>query len=235
MKQALLIYLLSFLPLSAIELDPDGNKIKEGYELYKKGDFASALKKYDAVDMNDGRLNYNKGTAYYKKEEYDAAIKEFKQALGKSGNNDLKKKAYYNLGNSFQKKGDKKNAASSYIESLKIDPDYKLAQKNLDLLNKKKEDKKDSTDQQNNKENQSNKQDKDNQEQKNKDSKGKKKDGKNGNDDEKAKGKDKTQKMTPEEKLKQETLDRIFKSSNPEDINRRKFEPEYGKKSTNFW
>jgi len=216
-KLVLLLFFTISFSLHAVELDPDGNKVKRGVNDYKEGKFESSLNEFRSVEKkNDPRLDFNQGTAYYKLGEYDKAIEKFSNSL-KTQDKELRKKALHNLGNSYYKQGNKRKAAESYIESLKVDPDYLPPRKNLEILNKKEkdEDKEDKN------------QDQKNQDQKNEEQK---------QNSSSAQGKkDNHREKDRQEQLKEEAMDRIFKSGNPEKINHKKVKPEYEKIPEKFW
>jgi len=69
-----------------------------------------------------------RGTANYKKGEYEKALKDFKQAKGAD--------ARYNEGNALAKMGKYKEAIEAYDEALKLQPDMDDAKKNKSSVKK---------------------------------------------------------------------------------------------------
>ncbi len=79
----------------------------EGEDAYNRGDYIAASEYYSEkllASADDPKLNYNFGAAAYKNNMFDDAITSFSKAL-ESNNIDLQKKAYYNRGNSYYRKG----------------------------------------------------------------------------------------------------------------------------------
>jgi tetratricopeptide (TPR) repeat protein len=65
--------------------------------------------------------------------DYDGALDHFRGAL-RSGDRETQKKALFNAGNAYMKKGDFRAAAGAYMDALKIDPEYAPAKKNLEYM-----------------------------------------------------------------------------------------------------
>ncbi len=79
----------------------------EGEEAYSQENYIAASEYYSQrlqAAPDDPKLNYNFGAAAYKNNMFDDAIASFSKAL-KSNNVDLQKKAYYNRGSSYYRKG----------------------------------------------------------------------------------------------------------------------------------
>jgi Ca-activated chloride channel family protein len=100
--------------------------VKNGNRYYNKGHYDLAVEKYaEALDKDaeSDIVNYNMGTALYKKENFDQSIEHLQKSL-LTEDKALKEKVYYNLGNAFYRKGltleDEKNdsAISAMEESL---------------------------------------------------------------------------------------------------------------------
>ena len=79
----------------------------EGEQAYNEGNYIAASEYYSQKlekSPDDPELHYNFGTAAYKNNMFDDAIASFSRTL-ESNNIDLQKKAYYNRGNSYYRKG----------------------------------------------------------------------------------------------------------------------------------
>ncbi len=222
-----LCLLFSFNTAYAIDLDPDGKPIKEGIERYSYNDFQGALENFSEAEKNfkeDARINFNKGTAYYKLNDFENAKKSFEKSISTEDKN-LKANSFYNLGNTYSKLNDKKNAIKSYMNALNENPNLSEARKNIELLNKeedkdKKKDKQDDKDQEQNKDK--------NQNEKSKDQK--KKQNKNGEDDKSDKN------QTPENKgLTKEEAEKILEQLGKDKINRKKTDQGRNESSEIFW
>ncbi len=150
-------------------ISPDANAglldfldLKEAKEAYEAEDYEKSAKIYakHAKDTNNSESFYNKGNSLYKQENFDAAIKSYKQA--KFDDNRSKASTLANIGNSYIKQAKEKSleeALKAYEESLKYKED-KEVRENLEAVKKELE-----------KQKQENKQKKDDKSQENKDKK----------------------------------------------------------------
>lgn len=132
----ILIFFFSHGVLSAFELDPGGSRVEEGAERYEQGDFRDSLKRYQEAEPyfpEDARLEFNRGAAEFKSGNVAKAIRHFEKSAA-SSDPELQWRSRYNLGNSYKKIGDRKRAAEEYIKALKLNPNLKEAQKNLEYL-----------------------------------------------------------------------------------------------------
>ncbi|MBW2112640.1 MAG: VWA domain-containing protein [Deltaproteobacteria bacterium] len=178
---------------------------------YARGDYALSAKEYRKEvkrSPDDAQLQFNLGTAAYKDKKYQEALTAFRTAL-KTSEIELQNKAYYNMGNTLYREGEKtvkkspqdtikrwEASIKAYEGALKLNPDDKDACFNLEFVKKKLETlkKKQKQNKKNNKKNQKNKSCKANTGNRDKDKKknrsGKKKDqdSKQANNREKAKG-----------------------------------------------
>jgi Ca-activated chloride channel family protein len=120
-------------------LDPYKDAIDEGNNKYSNGNYTEADSLYDnAIDYLPSEnerpyVEFNKGSAKYKAEDYEGAIDQFKRALN-TDNEELQKFAFFNLGNAYYQKGEKELALESWMNALKIDPEYTKAQMNIEKL-----------------------------------------------------------------------------------------------------
>ncbi|MCM8796516.1 MAG: tetratricopeptide repeat protein [Candidatus Omnitrophica bacterium] len=115
--------------------------VREANRLYRQGKLDEALQRYNAasVAMPDSDVvNFNIGTAYYKKQDYQKAIEFFTKALT-SEDRKLEADSLYNLGNSKYKLGKLKENTdlSGTVALLRESLDYykravELDQKNTD-------------------------------------------------------------------------------------------------------
>ena len=115
----------------------------DGLESYKQGKYDEAFSAFDEQlkkNPSSPELNFNLGTASYKKKEYSKALGAFSNALV-TKDPDLKTKAEYNFGNTlFQQAGTKeqipdkigalKNAVQHYDSALLINPKHEEAKEN---------------------------------------------------------------------------------------------------------
>jgi tetratricopeptide (TPR) repeat protein len=80
-------------------------------------------------ELVPGRLNL--GSALYKQDKAEEALREYEHALVKAEAKDMKSQALYNMGNAFMKDQRYQEAVKSYIESLKLTPGDQDAKYNL--------------------------------------------------------------------------------------------------------
>ena len=236
-KIVLLVTILFSLPtLFAFDVDPIGKNVKEGVERYKQQDFQGSLESFNLAEnqsKEDDRLSYNKGTSYYKLNDYKLALKYFeKSAL--TSDKDLKLRSLYNKGNTYAKLGDKKNAIKSYMDALNTDPEFLPARKNLELLSQKENKDKQDQKQDQDKQNDSDKNEKEDKEQDKKNSSANNKKDKSGK--EKQKEQDSQEKPTESNKqITKEEAERILESAKQNKINRKKMSQRQPERNEIFW
>lgn len=157
-----IIFILILCFSQAAWIDPFRDEVSKGNSSFEADDFDSALKHYDQSGLyapdekKRSMLSFNKGAAEYKKGNYQQSIEYFKDSIN-SGDAAVQKKAYFNMGNSYVHLKQYAEAFDSYSKSLKIDPDYEKAKKNIEYLIQNREDKSGSSS-----DNKDNKDDKDN-------------------------------------------------------------------------
>lgn len=213
-KIAALIYILHF-PVYGIEIDPEGAAVKRGLQEYQEGKFSEALDEYESIQKEDPRLDFNKGTAWYKQGNYEEAIRSFKKSLDQAKEKELIEKNLYNLGNSYYRAGDTRESARHYAETLKQNPEHEQARKNLEIIKKIRNQQK---------QNQQKNDPQDNQDKK--DGNNRENPGESGQNDKKG---EKRGDSTREE------IKKMLESGEHERIKRKKNRPEYGKESRIFW
>jgi Ca-activated chloride channel family protein len=110
--------------------------IGRGKEAYTKEDYKGALKEFQEAQVDSPQrfdLIYNTGNSYYKTNQYKEADTLF-SSVSESQNRNLKKKAFYNRGNTAYRQGKLMEAVDDYQKALKIDPKDKDAKYNLDFV-----------------------------------------------------------------------------------------------------
>lgn len=124
--------------------------IDSGNKSWLAGDYDKAIKKYDeaAVDKPESPYVYfNRGTALYKKGDYKSAIEAFEKAALKSKEPEMEAKSRFNLGNCTYREAERqmdsdlkkaleycRKSILHYQESLKLDPDFKEAAENIEIV-----------------------------------------------------------------------------------------------------
>jgi len=133
----LIILVFSFIQTAWI--DPFKDEVTRGNRSYEAEDFDSAIEHYDNSERfvpdekRRAMLSFNRGAAEYRRGNYEKGIEYFNESL-KSGDRDVQKKAWYNMGNSHLQLKDYDKAFDSYVKALKIDPAYEKAKKNIEYL-----------------------------------------------------------------------------------------------------
>jgi len=97
--------------------------------------FQKALKTKENIEPENQALIYNAlGYAYFTQEQYELAIRNYKEALKLNPNYVI---ALNNLGNIYEKKQMAAKALETYTQTLAIDPQNKTAQRRAQSLQKR--------------------------------------------------------------------------------------------------
>lgn len=97
--------------------------------------FQKALKVSDKIEPENQALIYNAlGFAYFAQEQYDLAIRNYREAIKLYPEYAI---ALNNLGNVYEKKQLISKAVETYGETLKIDPNNKTAKRRFESLQKR--------------------------------------------------------------------------------------------------
>lgn len=108
--------------------------VNDGNSQYKDQKYSDAEISYRKALEKDQQLvpgHLNLGSALYKQDKADEAIKEYENALMKAESKETKSQAYYNMGNAFMKSQRYQEAVKSYVESLKLNPNDQDTKYNL--------------------------------------------------------------------------------------------------------
>jgi len=122
MRFLIVILLVPFLGFTF--LDPVAKKNEEGNDLFDKGEYDAALKRYLEAQQNApsrSELRFNVGDALYKQGKYEEAAQELGRVV-ESENQNLNAGAYYNLGNTFFRQEKYQEAVGAYKKSLMLNP-----------------------------------------------------------------------------------------------------------------
>jgi Ca-activated chloride channel family protein len=104
--------------------------------LYDAGRYTEAIKKYDQIlaqhpDWEE--LHYGKGSALYKSNQLDDAVREFERALAVK--DPLQKSAtFYNLGNALLKSNRLEESLKFYQRAIELNPQDYDAKHNFELV-----------------------------------------------------------------------------------------------------
>lgn len=124
--------------------------INDGNELFRKGDFEGALKKYEEARKDEPAsplLFYNIGTCAYKLGDYETAKKELESAV-RMPDSSLASKAAFNLANTFYRIGEKSSEPSERIsqwreavgylkKAIDLNPNFENAKRNVEIVQRK--------------------------------------------------------------------------------------------------
>ncbi len=130
--------------------DSSARLIDKGNRAWLTGKYDDAIKNYDEAAVNDPESPYiyfNKGTALYKKGDFQGAIEAFEKAALKSKEPLMEAKSRFNLGNCTfseaerQMDSDLKKAMElcqksvmHYQDALKLDPALEKAAENIEIV-----------------------------------------------------------------------------------------------------
>jgi len=182
---AILIIFVLLVGSSRVQAASVNQLITKGNRLFKQGEFDAAAEHYtQALETNEDSeiINFNLGTAFYKEEKFDQAAEHLQKTL-LTEDEDLRRKAHYNLGNTLVQSGlaketdnideaisDLEQSLIQYQEALTVsegeeDPDarhnYEFAEKTLERLRIKEEQERQQAQDQKDSKDQSQSQDKD--------------------------------------------------------------------------
>ncbi|MEP6547474.1 MAG: VWA domain-containing protein [Gammaproteobacteria bacterium] len=152
---------LSAIALLALIIAPAGRShasTTSAEEAYKKGDFVTAAKEYSEAAKRDPKkpaLQYNAGTAAYRAGQFPQAAQAFQDSISRSPSGDAKRladqeDAYYNLGNTLYRTGQKteekspqetiknwEQAVKAYDTALQLRADDADSKYNRDFVKRK--------------------------------------------------------------------------------------------------
>lgn len=132
MKQLMTILLLLCSLLA--QSQKANNEIIKGNTAYKKGDFKAAEDAYDAalkIDAKNSTALFNKANALQKQGKLAEAAKQYQAAFQYAKNNYLQAQSLYNKGVAEARQKQWQQAASSFKESLRLNPSDTDARDNL--------------------------------------------------------------------------------------------------------
>ncbi|MDB9722432.1 tetratricopeptide repeat protein [Candidatus Marinimicrobia bacterium] len=108
----------------------------KGIEFYQNQEYEKAKDFYDNILIKKGEneeAHFGHGASSYQQGDLELAKKSFQESL-KSTDNDLRSKAFYNLGNTFYKNKKNEEAISFYRKALELNPRDKEARFNYEYL-----------------------------------------------------------------------------------------------------
>jgi Ca-activated chloride channel family protein len=113
-------------------------EIRQGNKHYEKSEYQEAEQSYrDALEANNfnyDEATYNLANALYMAEDNELAIKEFSRITELSANQEIRQKAFHNLGNAYFKEGKLKESVEAYKNALRINPNFEDARYNMEYV-----------------------------------------------------------------------------------------------------
>jgi tetratricopeptide (TPR) repeat protein len=111
------------------------DKINEGFDLYRNGEYDKAAEKFKEAGIlkpEQALPDYDEGAARYKANDFTGAAAEYDGSIAKADPK-LQADSYFNAGNAHLKAQQYDKAIEAYINALKIKPKDKDYQQNLEL------------------------------------------------------------------------------------------------------
>lgn len=137
MRRIPLLALLTLAAISCAEPETLAFRLNEqGTLAYKAGSYEEALSFYRQAQVarpDYPELNINAGSALYKNQEYDRAVRELRRTLT-APDAQLKARAHYALGNTLYRMDEFGLAFEEYKWALRLDPNDSDAKHNLELV-----------------------------------------------------------------------------------------------------
>ena len=96
-----------------------------GDALFNRGDYNDALRYLELYREKGGRMSqrdhFELGYCYYMAKRYEEAISSFNKIVGGNGKPDLQQNAWYHLGDSYLKTGEKRKAMTAFKAASEIE------------------------------------------------------------------------------------------------------------------
>lgn len=109
---------------------------QDGNEAYSEQAYLEALQLYQSAQIESPELAepyYNAANAFYRQEDYPAALEQLQMALQYVDEESLAESSLYNLGNSLFNSQELETAIEAYTQALLLDPHDQDAKYNLEL------------------------------------------------------------------------------------------------------
>lgn len=168
MSYRIFLLIVIVLPM-AVQAQHDKKSIQKGNELYRQQKYAEAEASYQqSLAGTQGSLegNFNLGTAWYKQQKLEDAVKKFGDIAESSPDKAIKAKAYHNLGNALLESQKLEESIDAYKKSLMNNPKDDETRYNLayaqEKLKQQDQDNKDNKDRDKDRKDQDEKDNKDN-------------------------------------------------------------------------
>ena len=130
----------------AVVGDEVASKAAEAMKHYERGEYEDALRLYREAQIREPgspALHFNVGDALYKLGDLAAALEEFEKASLGGGENEVRGRAFYNLGKTYFQQGQFPEAAEAFKQVLELDWKDRPAKLHLELALEQLEDRQD--------------------------------------------------------------------------------------------
>jgi len=139
MRSFYILSIIFFVSLNSFA-QSDAKLIRNGNQLYKKGNFKDAeiaYRKSLEKNKDNNKGQFNLGDAVYKQKNYEEASKIFQDIANKDISKEMKAKAYHNLGNSLLESKKYEESINAYKNALRNVPNDNDTKYNLEYAKKK--------------------------------------------------------------------------------------------------
>lgn len=138
MRFVYLFFILSFLSLfnCSAQISSYKRSVNKGNKNFEQQRYEDAIKKYEsAIRIRQNKdveeAEFNLGNARYKSNQLSDAATHYERVIQADTDQKLKAQAYHNLGNTYFKQRDYRNALESYKKSLLLNPEDDQTRYNL--------------------------------------------------------------------------------------------------------
>ena len=181
----------------------------QGILNYQKEDYVSAEKYYDSIlstNKDSPEAHFGKGASLYMQDDVKNAEIKFNESLS-SAKEDLKSKAFYNLGNINYKNNNLSEALNFYKKALELNPDDDEARYNYEYIKYQKNPEEENKDEEKNDEEKNDEEKKD--EEKNDEEKNDEESDKENEDESQSQGKEQNEKKSQDLNKAESILDAL--------------------------
>ena len=128
---------LSVILSSQLYADSLYEKMEEGESLYGEEKYDESLSVFVDAQIEapeDIKVKYNIASSYYKMKNYEEAVKGYLDVAATARDAQIEETALYNTGNAMYRQGKLQEAVEYFKKALKLDPEDKDAQHNLEFV-----------------------------------------------------------------------------------------------------
>ncbi len=115
-----------------------GTSLEEAFaeQAFQQQDYTKALRLFHALDSF--RAAFGAGAIAYYRHDWTTAKENFTRAVERAADDKQRASAWYNIGNTLARQGDRVAAIAAYRTTLQLLPTHARAQRNLNLLRQEK-------------------------------------------------------------------------------------------------